>query len=331
VAGDVNIFSMSSSDAGEAGNRFLNSVKRKLLGDKKKHQSSDYHMKVYDIIKQIVCYNQGKILEFNFELSNKHRIMRDVLTEYKGDSTDANKQKLNDARSVLLNYIGIETVNISKVNIGFLKTYYKMRDIENIPRCCIKTVSASKDRIVDNYRDHDAYKGENMASSAIDENTGFSQVLNTGVYYLENNIPEKAIAGYYKNPRLNNERVRRYKKSNRNGEGVDHEWVHCWDGQDPTDYKACYKSTLIIPMTLMNNNDLPSGFMDKIAKGHKSKRTNWGFVCLDSIKEGFFLDDIDVNIGYIVADMLSMYYIKSYIYTDTSRTYNEATTFLRSK
>jgi len=55
----------------------------------------------------------------------------------------------------------------------------------------------------------------------------------------------------------------------------------------------------------------------------EKSRAIWGLLCLDH-REAHYFDDLDVSIGYIWADILSLYFISALMYTDRSRTFNEA-------
>jgi len=152
-------------------------------------------------------------------------------------------------------------------------------------------------------------------------------VVTTGEFYLENNIPEKARKGSYHNPRLNDDSVRKYKKPFHWGkDSIDNEWIIHWkdyhhhDNNTPNWAQSCYKSTMIIPMTLINN-DLSDEFKRRFFENNlDGERTIWGFLCFDHPTINYFDRERDSAIGYIWADLLSLYFISAHIHTELSDT-----------
>jgi hypothetical protein len=78
-------------------------------------------------------------------------------------------------------------------------------------------------------------------------------------------------------------------------------------------------------MTLMNNKefdiDFKTNFFEKIPEG---SRAIWGFLCLDHPEVNFFRKSDDVIIGYIFADIMSLYFIANFVHTEISKTFNQA-------
>ncbi len=86
--------------------------------------------------------------------------------------------------------------------------------------------------------------------------------------------------------------------------------------------ETCYKSTLIIPITFYNNT-LQEEFLSRFGMNN-FERTIFGYLCFDHIETEYFNDAMDVDFGYIVADILSLYLVTTLIYTKRSTTYEHA-------
>lgn len=79
-------------------------------------------------------------------------------------------------------------------------------------------------------------------------------------------------------------------------------------------------------MTLLGNTLVPE-FKTKFKIEEiesKNDRAIYGFLCFDNHKSNYFIEDIDVSIGYIFADILSLYLIERLRYTKYSETFNIA-------
>lgn len=278
-----------------------------------------------DLLKQAVCYTQGRYIEFEFLVSEKHKALKDAVTRVP-EQRDLNE--IEHRRAVLLGYMERQLQAISKRNFQFLQEYFLIRKRSVFyPRICIKVLK-SGGKIADAYRSEK--RGYLMLEHSVEENTGFKSVVDDGTFFFENDVPERATRGLYVNPRLDQARVRNYRASRKSGRGkeIDQDWVDCWYRQPSSDPSlkwqiSYYKSTIIVPMTLMNN-DLDNEFRDCFFGAVPDEsRAMWGFLCFDHPIAGYFLDD-DVKIGYIFADLLSLYFISAHIHTSRSQTFQKA-------
>ena len=52
-------------------------------------------------------------------------------------------------------------------------------------------------------------------------------------------------------------------------------------------------------------------------------RTIFGFLCFDHVDENYFDQENDVSVGYVFADLLSMYVFTRLIYMEISKTYSK--------
>lgn len=169
----------------------------------------------------------------------------------------------------------------------------------------------------------------------VDANSAFEYIHATGNYYFCPDIPERVKKQEYKNPRLIISNALEYKKPSfrrlreRFFSGPDREWMKCWStpvvrsSRLTLPPEACYKSTLVVPMTLYNNQ-LSAEFRDLFRVKDISPQSIYGFFCLDNHMRYYFNDNEDVCMGYIFADLLSQYLITKLIYTENSETFSKA-------
>ncbi len=108
---------------------------------------------------------------------------------------------------------------------------------------------------------------------------------------------------------------------------TDIDWQNCWEkftNQTPCP-NSFYKSTLVIPMTLRNET-FSREFEKLVLNGDKNKankKTMFGFLCIDHRHTDYFNLDSDVRIGYIFADILSLFLIVRKICIIKSPIYDE--------
>lgn len=265
------------------------------------------------ILRTATCTHQGQIAQ-HFLLGNEyHKKLRLAV-----ESQDIDKIRKSQADFERLHFDSLKQAWIDSVK--YLETYYKLTRKSGVnPRMCIKGTVRNPDSshvtdqlIVDILREDCT---RSLARNPVSKNTGFKQVQDTGRFYRENNIPEAVKLRSYVNPRLNGKLAADYKAPSRFSSQYwkknDKEWTKCWDVADNAEVNSahCYKSTLIVPMTLANN-PLTEAFSAETLVGLISKedRSIYGFLCFDHPEKDFF-NESDINIGYIFADLLSLYLI----------------------
>lgn len=326
---------------------YVKSIAREFLdiiqGDRKtyvkskyKYNSFDIHQEYHDLselLKEFVCYNQGKFASYSFELGELHKIIKNELNSEKPDLS-----KLKENCIKLLNYSIDQFKSEVKYNYNeYIMRYFKNR-AEYMPRMTVK--ACNNKQSIDLFRLHKRY----FTNYESNENRGFQRIFSTGKYFLCNNIPLETAKGDYYNPRLKSIKVVSYinymKEHSLNEHKAKHDntakklWMDCWVNEgieddkrevriDPT-HEECYKSTLIIPITLINSeisNNLRAHFdipkvelsQDEIA------RSIYAFLCFDHQDISYFIKDIDVKIGYLFADILSLYLLDCLRYTKYSK------------
>jgi hypothetical protein len=294
-------------------------------------------------IRDAICFNQGEYIQYTFLAGEAHKVLR---IAYETSPHDISI--VHDTCMYLENILNRNMERVSQENFKFIKNYFSGRHpIE--PRVCIK-VPYDQDEthklVIQLFRDR---KVNYLSEYPLEANSGFWTVKRTGRWFLSNNIPKEVAQNLYLNDRLDYTAVKEYdnQKSHKadsrdedstyggaSGFEYDQKWIACWkkpvslEGAvlevDPT---SCYKSTLIVPMTLWNNK-LDEGFREVINKKLKIKikedeisRIIFGYLCIDHVEEEYFNKKMDIDIGYMFADMLSLYLMTRLIYTDLSETF----------
>lgn len=276
------------------------------------------------IAREAVCWNQGEIAQFSHIASILHRNLKEEFY-----SETCCKEKIEFSLTNLLEYLNRNLRRISKNNFKFLHDYFDNRSKIN-PRFCIK--ANYQDRIIELFRDKQVkyytdYETEN--------NTGFFKVKEEGKYYLCNNIPKDYLNGKYCTPRLKTISDSKYSpsfiKNLMNSQSIisnDIHWQNCWVDDCDANNDAFYKSTLIIPMTLLNNElSIQYKILINI---NKLDRTIFGFLCMDHVNTNYFNESSDIDMGYIIADLLSFFLINRLNYTESSTTFTDSVRYLNS-
>lgn len=248
-----------------------------------------------------------------------------------------NVDKLRELCGQLEGFLNKKLYYVSLQNFRFIKTYFRgRRDKE--PRICIKGnyKKGETDHIVQLIREK---KVNYRSEYPLEDNSGFLFVKNHGHYFKCDDIPKSIVNDGYRNARIDTKLARAYyehktaalaKSSDNHGFQFDQLWVKCWkplqddgDTTNPLDPISCYKSTIIIPMTLWNNKLAPSFRMKLRKEAKEHARTIFGYLCFDHVEENYFNDDTDIDVGYIFADIISLYMITRSIYTELSTTYSK--------
>lgn len=264
-----------------------------------------------DIARSAVCYNQGEIAQYFYLASYFHRDMKDALR--REEDVHIINSKLHD----LVAFINLKFAQICTKNFELIMEYFSRTGRKDL-RICLKAMHG--DEIVDIFRNESVsyfhsyeYKG----------NTGFRVPYETGDWYLNNNLPAALLDGNYANPRLDPNKIA---EIDRSMELAGELWESLWLDHDKVDdprkrYLSSYRSTLVVPLTLKNIS-LSNLFLE-LSHFPDVKRAVFGFLCFDSPELDFFVED-DVHIGYIFADLLSLYLINSLNYTEMSKSYKKA-------
>ncbi len=283
-----------------------------------RHESAEILRISTKVMTRAICFNQGAYLEYMHLASEKHRLLKDELA--RGDLTDPHA--VQNLAGDLVNFMNKKFYEAAQENFALMLAYFSDRS-QAAPRICIKGNFriGTSDRVVTVFR---AKQVAYSSSVEIGKNSGFSAVRNNGKYFLENDIPSAAAEDKYFNPRLDNELVRKFASTGRLEEST---WIKCWPGA--ANARDAYQSTLIIPMTLWNNQI--SDEFRKTVKIDNVGRTIFGYLCFDHTEKNFFKEEVDVPVGYAFADLLSMYLFSRTVFIEVSRSYEKAIDILETR
>lgn len=323
----------------------LNLLRQKDYKERHEHLSTS--------IKKHICELQGQLAEYFFLGGEHHKNLRMAVQDYKAAVTEKQHSKLTRAESrdirskradvkkrlgELESFLKNGQAKACKTTFDSLSSYFLPRKKENYfePRFCIKLVKGGN--VFAFSRSTGSGSKQQPMKDAIESNSGFKYIAETGNFYFCNDIPSAAKQLSYMNPRLRSEAVGSYENSllwkikhlfSFSEPCPDMAWVNCWNanidnGQVPHP-EQCYKSTLIVPMTL--KHDQVSGHFWDMFNGKSNgnfEKGSFGFLCLDCHEKDFFERDIDSRVGYVFADLLSLFFVATYTFSSLSETYKEA-------
>lgn len=302
---------------------------------------------------KILCINQGKLIQYSYLAGEKHRLFKEAATENK------DLHELHSYHEDLCFHLrnGLKeacTYNFQEA----IRLYTRDRGRRLLPHPRIGLKVHDYDRglrkqFITTTWGTPYYNLEGRCQ--VDENTASQRIHQYGDHYLNNNIPESVKAKRYINPRLDLEKTRQYMsckgKMKYYGrlvgqiaakQRIDYEWLDCWkndlaseDSAEPTP-EQCYKSTLVVPLTLKNNPPAEPFLVTVREKGQSTnffhpdderdpidvvKRHVYGYFCVDHQHANYFDEDYDRAIGYFFADILSLYLFVELTYTKLSTTF----------
>jgi len=292
----------------------VEALSKKVSSLSKNAELELYSKKGLIVVQNAVCFNQSALIQFTYLLAERHK----VLKEARSKSPD-NYSEIEKYAKDLVYFLNVEFHKIVLRNFEILHSYFDGRSKVK-PRICIKgnINTYYSNMVITVFRDSES--SYNLDYD-ISKNTGFSEIAKTGKYYLCNNIPEAVARGEYKNPRINDSLVKKYRNLFIGKSITLDEWKKYWvDSATVNDDRSFYKSTLIIPMTLWNN-ELSDEFKKRI-NIKDIGRTIFGFLCIDHVEEDYFKEP-DVRVGYVFADLISHYIFQRSVYTDLSKTFNK--------
>lgn len=301
------------------------------------------------LTKQYVCEIQGQLAQFEFLAGRRHKMLRHALARAKQNPTPELIKQLGLSRDSLDEFITLHQMHAGETTISHLLDYFRNRcsAAKFLPRICLKLqVSTGIYTLLRSENNGATGIGSkvNDVDVALNSNTGFRKVFETGSPYRENDIPQKAAIGDYINLRLNSAAAKNYSstwtyrfKNILPGTNPDLNWIHCWNDEATSNPRDCYKSTLIVPMTLMGHTLHPE-FAKNFASNlqlqsdanqdrAKRKKFSFGFLCVDSHHTDFF-ESWDEDYCFIYADLFSLFLIQGYSLREYSLKFDEATKLL---
>lgn len=306
------------------------------------------HAHLSNSLKKHICLIQGQLAEYFFLGGEYHKTLRVSVNNYKLAKDDAEKEstiiEIKKNQEILKSFLKVGQAKACKTTFDSLTEYFQPRFKQNLhePRFSIKLIQ--KGEVFAFLRSNGSANSTQPIKDAIEKNTGFKYIQETGAYYFCNDIPGAAKSMSYNNPRLRNDGVATYEntiswKSKRvfsfNEPIPDKNWIACWNsginnGSTATP-QQCYKSTLIVPMTLKHDQvsvQFWNLFNEKNITIPDSEKSSFGFLCLDCHEENYFDRETDSRVGYVLADLLSLFFVVTYTFESLSETYNEASSIL---
>lgn len=286
---------------------------------------------ISELIKKTICYNQGRIAIFTREMSEH----LSSINSHIGCNRNP-KTKLNELTQRLHNL----TLSFSQDNFTHAQEIYKLTG-RRAPRICIKAPEEDKDcspKIFTLCRSSDEKYDGALSKFEIQENTSIHHVVESRDYFFCNSLPDRLLStDVYEHPRINQEEVAKYieKKT------LIDNWSSCW--KLPTlrerNLKPYYRSIIVVPMTLAGNNlgrdfweqikaTIEKNIDEALPSADQLKQRIVGFWQIDSQLEYFFEEEFDINIAFIFADMMALFFLAKSIYLLMSETYCNATKLL---
>lgn len=296
-------------------------------GDRASAQRRGSSGDLAESIRDIVCYNQGEIIQFQFLASEYHRELKEFMRENPLPLSDALVRELYGRWRCLDDFLNKTLAKVVFQNFERLDAHFRKRSEGSRPHYSLFMPCDSVGQaFIGLFRwpqDHEP-SPQKLTKKIVSKNTGFSQVMNSGRHYFANDLPKKVAAGQYDNERI---RLDRAMELVREGgvAALAERWPEVWidvEGEAERRAERCYKSTYLVPITLVNN-ELSDDFRDRFRIKDLNKLI-FGYLCFDSVEENFFDESADVNVGYAVADLLSLFIVYRYVFSDLSRAFIQA-------
>lgn len=311
----------------------------------------DQAVRLMKLVKNTICVNQGAFIQYEGLTASLHMDMKQYLHEHFKElliliEAKATKQDFLSALTNISNESFKGLANRCRKLESFLNERFqesisenftllhkllqlKDRNSEIPPRICLKSVEEINGQlnVIDLFRDSGSM---HRKSSPLALNTGFLKVYETGQNFFENDIPSRVIdneAPYF-NTRITPKTVGSFDFSE-NLKFPDFNWISCWGKSVETEIenRSCYKSTIIIPVTLFNHN-LDRSFVH--ACGFDGiDRAIFAFLCIDHTDVDYFDQNYDVDAGYTIADLMSLYFMTRYEHISLSNSYKSAKTAIK--
>ncbi len=301
---------------------------------------------ILEILRGLVCENQLGVAQYHFLANEKHKELKDALSDFSGSSQSLASDSHLIAKKMLAleHYLYVELRKFFEISCRQVEKLFADRypDSKLPLRFCIKVING--DHLATIFR-YPASKIKETINNVKTDNTAFQVIADGAPYYLCNNIPMGIISKSYHNTRIRMASVADLFAKGcmfPNEEDGDQVWCSCWediiihDGQGETIKRPsvdfCYKSTLVIPMSLKTEHmdkEFIRNFNVGLSGLDESKTPILGFLCLDHHYKDFFNDSDDISIGYILADILSLYLIQQLVCTEYSSVYKRARSVMR--
>jgi hypothetical protein len=305
-----------------------------------KNNIIDNRYKILDCLNEYICENQSILSQYTFFVNELHKNLKDIHRSITNNNIESNEKLLLDLKEALVELESFLDEDLSKA----FKSAYKCSEVffdgrsEILPRMCIKVFIDNQIFTLLSLPSVDSTKGQGFEA---DRNTAFESINRGNKYYICNDIPKAVENNEYKNCRIIREKVLKYNEillnQKEDTDSLEKEWLECWLPSsvfDPTtntkeveqqvDPRTCYRSTLVVPMSLTKSK-LKNRFVEHfISSGNEAETIAFGFLCLDHDNVNFFDEKPDQSFVYILADVLSLYLIQQLSCTEYSSIYKDS-------
>lgn len=301
--------------------------------------------------KELVCEHQGRYVQFAFFAFMYHKAL--------GMALDSDNKEDIIKYHYLLKTLATNSISTAaQTTFGHLQDYFasspEHRSHHSIPpRICLKLLrKKSGANFIYTRLRYDRYRNDEKEFERdpyepeypLNQHSIFYHIQQYDGFVVKNDIPKAIETESYKNGRIESTAAKRYYQMRLKGEVdgdvlVDDAWLNCWN-TPPGDLRSrnprwCYKSTMVVPVTLEGHikketisRDFIESFREKLSlkRGGKGGLL-FGFVCIDHVATGYFRensDDSDVSMAYVVADLISLYVITKMLLIDRSDIFERA-------
>jgi len=288
--------------------------------------------KITEHLRKCICEFQLEYTNYQFIASRLHRNFKEAFS--------ANQDKSHEEYNALINFIEKGLKKLCGDQAGYIQDYFNITHLpKEKPRVGIHAVSDDDD-VIDIIM---LPSGEIGEPKKIDEYSVFLDVCSTGLPYLNNNLPKtakndddfrhkgldvNAVKAKYRCKISDWKLIARWRNNILKSTSNDSDWAKMAinGGAKKNNF---YKSHLVVPITFRGHAD--RGRLDdslvNILQLQEDGRSILGFVCVDHPTTYFFddkrsdsFDNIDVNIMYMYADMISLIFVVALMYTIGSET-----------
>lgn len=279
-------------------------------------------------LKELVCELQGNYAQYTVVAHNHHKALREEWSTAPSPELAA----INTSRARLYLYLINQARQACLTIDKFAREHHFGGRSKFEPRFCVKVPCEPDCTTLDDLYRSSSAKMHRVTAS---DNTAFNFIRDVGRSFISNDILAQIFSAKgYRNPRLDSDAVKSNYQKLAAGRKRFHSYYrkdlpdHQWQGQwkDPTgtpaaDHLSCYKSTLVVPMTLINANlsDDFKEFMFEDDAATRYAKLTFGFLCWDHINTDFFQDH-DEHFAYIAADILSLFMVTAFGLTSRSAT-----------
>jgi hypothetical protein len=294
---------------------------------------SSSEVKLINNLHRLVCVNQSGVSQYWFQANENHKAVKDLVRE---GLESYSEKEIVDRIDALESHLYDEFHQRFERSLGIFLELFESRS--RGVRCSLKV--AVDDKLETLFR-HPESSPDYGAFKMI-ENSAFESIVAGERYYLSNNIPQDIKSERYVNPRIDREKVIAYlEEIRRIGDtGLAHDepdrlWIECWNqssSKRPISIESCYKSTLVVPMSI-ETREMRKSFSDHFdidaASENNLERCIFGFVCFDHPDAEFFQENSDVDLAYVFSDVMSLYLICQLSCTQYSSAYHTVSKYLK--